>query len=61
MTQLDGGSAQTVHAGDVFYESPTDIHRVSRNASATQPAKLLVFYVKVKGAPPTVFLKQGEK
>jgi quercetin dioxygenase-like cupin family protein len=58
VTQLDGSSPQTVHEGDVFYESPTDIHRVSRNASETQPAKLLVFYVKAKGAPPTVFLKQ---
>ena len=61
VTQLKGGSAQTVHAGDVFYESPTDIHSVSRNASATQPAKLLVFYVKAKGTPPTVFLKEADK
>ena len=49
VTQLKGGSPQTVHAGDVFYESPTDVHSVSRNASETQPAKLLVFYVKAKG------------
>ena len=61
VTQLKGGSPQTVHAGDVFYESPTDVHSVSRNASDTQPAKLLVFYVKAKGAPPTVILKEGER
>ena len=61
VTQVDGGSLMTVHAGDVFHESPTDIHRVSRNASETEPATLLVFYVKAKGAPPTVFLKQGER
>lgn len=60
ITQVKGGSPQTVHAGEVFYESPTDIHIVSRNASETQPAKLLVFYVKAKGAPPTVLLKEGE-
>jgi len=59
VTQLKGGSPQTVHAGEVFYESPTDVHSVSRNASETQPAKLLVFYVKAKGAPPTVILKEG--
>ena len=47
--------------GEVFYESPTDVHIVSRNASDTQPAKLLVFYVKEKGAPPTVLLEGGEK
>lgn len=61
VTQLKGGSPQTVHAGDVFYESPTDIHSVSRNASETEPAKLLVFYVKKKGAPQTVILKEGER
>ena len=58
-TQVKGGSPQTVHAGDVFYESPTDVHSVSRNASDTRPAKLLVFYVKAKGAPPTVILEEG--
>jgi quercetin dioxygenase-like cupin family protein len=61
VTQLKGGSPQTVHAGGVFYESPTDVHIVSRNASETQPAKLLVFYVKAKGAPPTVLLGEGER
>ncbi len=61
VTQLKGDSPQTVHAGDVFYESPTDLHIVSRNASETQPAKLLVFYVKAKGAPPTVLLKEGNE
>ena len=60
-TQLKGSNPQTVRAGDVFYESPTDIHSVSRNASETQPAKLLVFYVKAKGAPQTVFLREGER
>ena len=61
VTQVKGDSPQTVHAGDVFYESPTDVHSVSRNASETQPAKLLVFYVKPKGTPPTVLLGEGEK
>ena len=61
ITQLKGGSPQTVRAGEVFYEAPTDIHSVSRNASKTQPAKLLVFYVKAKGTPPTVFLNEMER
>ncbi len=59
VTQVKGGDAQTVHAGGVFYESPTDVHTVSRNASETHPAKLLVFYLKQKGAPPTELI--GEK
>lgn len=37
VTQLKGGSPQTVHAGEVFYESPTDVHLASHNASQTQP------------------------
>jgi quercetin dioxygenase-like cupin family protein len=54
ITQLMGGKPRTVHAGEVFYESPTDVHVESRNASTTQPATLLVFFVKKTGAPPTV-------
>jgi len=61
VTQLKGGSLQTVRTGEVFYEAPSDIHTVSRNASDTQPAKLLVFYVKAKGTPPTVILNDGAK
>ena len=53
ITQVKGGKSQKVHAGEVFYESPTDIHLDSRNGSKTQPAKLLVFFVKKMGAPPT--------
>ena len=54
ITQLMGGKPRTVHAGEAFYESPTDVHVESRNASTTQPATLLVFFVKKTGAPPTV-------
>ena len=61
VTQVKGDNPQTVHAGGVFYESPTDVHSVSRNASETQPAKLLVFYVKAKGAPPTELVEEGKK
>ena len=54
MTRVEGGESQTLHAGEVFYESPTDLHLGSRNASTTEPATLLVFFVKKIGAPPTV-------
>lgn len=49
--QVAGGPEQTLTEGQTFYESPTDIHTVSRNASATKPAKILVFFVKPQGAP----------
>ena len=43
--------------GETFYESPEDIHVVSRNVSKSQPAKFLVFFVKDKGAPPLIPVK----
>jgi quercetin dioxygenase-like cupin family protein len=52
--QVKGGKEVTLSPGQTFYESPEDVHTVSRNASATKPAKFLVFFVKDKGAPGTV-------
>lgn len=52
--QVKGGQEVTLGPGQTFYESPEDIHTVSRNASTTMPAKLLVFFVKEKGAPASV-------
>jgi quercetin dioxygenase-like cupin family protein len=50
---VQGKPPVMLEAGGIFYESPTDIHAVSRNASATEPARLLVVFVKNAGAPPT--------
>lgn len=52
--QVKGGPELTLRAGDTFYESPADIHSVSRNASTSMPAKILVLLVKDVGAAPTV-------
>ena len=52
--QVKGGKEVTLGPGQTFYESPDDVHTVSRNASSTKPAKFLVFFVKEKGAPSTV-------
>lgn len=49
--QVGGGQVLTLKAGQTFYESPTDVHATSRNASATEPAKILVFMLKDKGKP----------
>ena len=51
--QVAGGELQTLGPGDVFYETPADIHSVSRNASDTEPAKILVFFLKEKDAATT--------
>jgi quercetin dioxygenase-like cupin family protein len=49
--QLKGGKPVTLKPGDTFYEGPSDIHLVSRNASDTKPAKFVVFLVKKQGVP----------
>ena len=51
MMQVKGGAPVTLTPGQTFYEGPDDIHVVSRNASTTKPAKFLVLFVKMKGAP----------
>lgn len=49
--QVEGSPLQLLGPGQTFYEGPDDIHSVSANASATKPARILVFMVKEKGAP----------
>ena len=49
--QVRGGKEVTLTPGQTFYEGPTDVHVVGRNASQTKPAKFVVFFVKDKGAP----------
>lgn len=49
--QVKGGKEVTLTPGQTFYEAPDDVHVVGRNASASKPAKLLVTFVKDKGAP----------
>ena len=52
--QIQGSTPVTLGPGDTFYEGPDDIHAVSANASQTQPARILVFVVKDKGAPLSI-------
>ena len=49
--QVRGGKEVTLTAGQSFYEGPSDVHVVGRNASQSKPAKFVVFLVKDKGAP----------
>src|SRR5438034_9683876 len=49
--QVRGGMLRRLGPGQVFYESPEDVHTVSRNASKTKPAKFVVFFIKNEGAP----------
>ena len=49
--QVRGGALRRLGPGQVFYESPEDVHTVSRNANQTKPAKFVVFFIKNEGAP----------
>ena len=52
--QVAGGELLKLVAGQTFYETPNDIHSVSRNASDTESAKILVVFIKQEGAAMTV-------
>src|SRR4029434_7112631 len=55
--KVRGGKEVTLTLGQTFYEGPDDVHVVGRNASQTKPAKMVVFFVKDKGAPVLVPVK----
>jgi quercetin dioxygenase-like cupin family protein len=48
--QVKGGELVVLNPGSTYYESPADIHIVSRNPSSTVPAKAMVFLIHDKGA-----------
>jgi len=47
------GEERTYSVGQMFYEPPGAVHEVSRNASQTEPAKLLAMIFAKKGATLT--------
>jgi len=49
--EVHGSTLQRLSPGQVFYESPEDVHTVSRNASKTKPAKFVAFFIRNEGAP----------
>ena len=51
-SQVNDGPKQVLRSGESFYEPPGARHTVSRNASKTQPAKLLAVFVVDTGDNP---------
>jgi len=49
VTQLEGEQPVTYTKGQSWYESPKKPHMVSRNASVTESAKILMFLLSGKG------------
>ena len=56
--KLDQGAETILTKGQTFYEAPGQLHAVSANASATEPAKVLAVIVAESGKPVTVPEKQ---
>jgi quercetin dioxygenase-like cupin family protein len=54
VTKVSGQPETTYTAGQMFYEPPGSTHEVSKNASETEPAKLLAIILAPKGAQLTV-------
>jgi len=52
-SKVDDGPERSYSAGQMFIETPNQLHAVSRNASTTQPARLLAILMAEKGQPLT--------
>jgi quercetin dioxygenase-like cupin family protein len=50
-SQLDDEPAKVYQAGQDWYEAPGALHRLTENASSTEPARLLVVFIADTGAP----------
>jgi quercetin dioxygenase-like cupin family protein len=56
--QVKDGELETLGPGKTYYENPADIHMVSRNPSASNVTKAMVFIIHDKGAPLSVPVKE---
>ena len=53
ITKISDQEQRAFKVGEMFFEPPGSTHEVSRNASDTQPARLLAMIFAKKGAPLT--------
>ena len=53
VAKISGSEERTYKTGEMFFEGPGSTHEVSKNASATQPARLLAMIFAKKGLPLT--------
>jgi quercetin dioxygenase-like cupin family protein len=53
-TQVQGEPEMIYKAGQSFYEPPNGVHLVSANASTTEPAKFLAYFICDRDTPLTV-------
>jgi quercetin dioxygenase-like cupin family protein len=55
VSAVDDEEPRVYRAGESWYEAPGARHRVSRNASDTEPARLLAIFIADSGARDLVF------
>ena len=60
-TQVQGGPEMVVKAGGTFYEAPNGVHLVSGNASSTEPARMIAWFVCDHDGPLSTDRPQQEK
>ena len=53
-SKVDDEAEKTYAAGEMWMETPGQLHSVSRNASPAKPAKLLAILLAEKGKPLTM-------
>ena len=53
VSKIGDGPEKTYKVGEMFLETPGQLHAVSRNASETKPARLLAILMAEKGVPLT--------
>ena len=53
VSKVDDQPERTYKVGEMFIETPNQLHAVSRNASTTRPARLLAVMLSEKGKPRT--------
>lgn len=53
VAKITGQEERTYKVGEMFFEPPGAVHEVSKNASPTEPARLLALTFAKKGLPGT--------
>jgi quercetin dioxygenase-like cupin family protein len=53
-TQVRGQPEMIYKAGQSFYEAPNGVHRVSANASTSEPARFLAYFICDRDTPLSV-------
>jgi quercetin dioxygenase-like cupin family protein len=51
VSESNGGTPTVYHEGALWYEPAGSVHTMARNASETEPAKLVTFFVAQQGRP----------